>query len=281
MIASALRLLFAARRPHTSRSGTAGSRTVTTPAGREALRCGRGAPRPAGSVPRGRRELRGDGLIPVWVVPVGYAAPPGREPVTAPRRARAGIGAAMCLIYLLIPLSAHAQVYHWVDDQGTTHYSTGLESVPEPYRAQARSLPDPADRGQPEAVAPADEATRIPFTPGSPILVSAQINGLGPVTLILDTGADRTMVTPAALAQLGIPVPDGAIADLKGVTGSSRAPVVWVTSIAIGGAAAGPLWILAHDAALREADGLLGRDFLALFSVTIDVDSNVVTLRRP
>jgi hypothetical protein len=40
----------------------------------------------------------------------------------------------------------------------------------------------------------------------------------------------------------------------------------------------GPLAIVAHDAGLPQADGLLGRDFLSLFSVTIDARASVVTL---
>ena len=36
--------------------------------------------------------------------------------------------------------SAAAQVFHWVDDEGVVHYTTGLESVPERYRAAARPL---------------------------------------------------------------------------------------------------------------------------------------------
>jgi len=62
------------------------------------------------------------------------------------------------------------------------------------------------------------------------------------------------------------------------VTGDTRADVVWVELLEVGGARAGPLPIIAHDAALVEADGLLGRDFLSLFSVTIDVRASAVTL---
>jgi hypothetical protein len=36
--------------------------------------------------------------------------------------------------------------------------------------------------------------------------------------------------------------------------------------------------IIAHDADLKGADGLLGRDFLANFNVTIDSKERVVTL---
>jgi len=39
-----------------------------------------------------------------------------------------------------------------------------------------------------------------------------------------------------------------------------------------------PLIIIAHDADLKQADGLLGRDFLDQFKVTIDSNERVVTL---
>jgi len=201
--------------------------------------------------------------------------------LTPLRRGRTGAWAAALLICASLPQGVGAQVYHWVDDQGTIHYSTGLESVPERYRPEARALPVPAIRAESEAVASASAITTIQFTPGAPILVSAKINGAGPVTLILDTGADRTMVAPAALGRLGVAIPDTLEATLRGVTGSSRAPVVWVSSLEVGNAAAGPLPIVAHDADLRQADGLLGRDFLALFTVTIDANAGVVTVRRP
>ncbi|MEK6530749.1 MAG: DUF4124 domain-containing protein, partial [candidate division NC10 bacterium] len=106
------------------------------------------------------------------------------------------------LLIALVPGRAQAQMYQWEDEQGTVHYTNELQNVPEPFRSRARFVP--ASPMAPPAVAPAQGITRLPFTPGSPILVNARINGAGPVTLILDTGADRTMLTPMALWRLGI-----------------------------------------------------------------------------
>jgi len=175
---------------------------------------------------------------------------------------------------------ARAQVYHWVDDQAVIHYTTGIESVPERYRDSARVMASsPVDSPTPESPAPGRTgATVIPFVAGRPIVVAARINGVGPVMLVLDTGADRTMVAPAALARVGIPTPGLYQAEIRGVTGATRADVVSVDSLEVGNARAGPLTIVAHDADLPEADGLLGRDFLSLFSVAIDARASVVTL---
>jgi predicted aspartyl protease len=175
---------------------------------------------------------------------------------------------------------ADAQVYHWVDDQGVVHYTTGIESVPERYRDAARALASsPVDAATPEVPARGQTGSAtIPFVAGQPIIVAAQINGAGPVTLVLDTGADRTMVAPAALLRIGIAASGTTRAEVRGVTGTTQADIVWVDSLEVGGARAGPLAIVAHDAELTEADGLLGRDFLSLFSVAIDSRASVVTL---
>ena len=180
------------------------------------------------------------------------------------------------LLIALLPGWAWAQMYLWEDEQGTVHYTNELQSVPEPFRSRARFVP--ASPMAPPAVAPAQGITRIPFTPGSPILVNARINGGGPVTLILDTGADRTLLTPMALWRLGISTDNAPPAEIKGATGTARAALVQVLSVEVGEARAGPLLIIAHDADLKQAEGLLGRDFLERFTVTIDAKERVVTL---
>lgn len=174
-----------------------------------------------------------------------------------------------------------ADIYYWVDDQGIQYYTTRLESIPEPYRSKAQFLPLPTSPPAPPELerSPSPKGlTKIPFTPGLPVLVSAKINGAGPVTLILDTGSDRTLVTPEALQRLGISTENGPRGILKGVTGTSYVDAVWVNSVEVDEARVGPLLIIAHDADLKAADGLLGRDFLAHFNVTIDSKERVVTL---
>ena len=188
---------------------------------------------------------------------------------------------AFFLIFMLLPARALGDIYYWVDDQGTQHYNTRLESIPESYRSKAIPRSLPTSPPVPPEITPRSSptgSTKISFAPGSPVLVSAKINGSGPITLILDTGADRTMVAPSALLRLGISFENALRGVVRGVTGASYAEAVWVNSVEIEEAKVGPLLIIAHDADLKGADGLLGRDFLANFNVTIDSKEQVVTL---
>jgi hypothetical protein len=182
---------------------------------------------------------------------------------------------------VLLPGLALTDIYYWVDDQGTQYYTTRPEGIPEPYRSKALPLSLPTSPPVPPELTPSPSQkglTKIPFTPGSPVLVSAKINGAGPITLILDTGSERTLVAPSALWKLGISTENAPRGILKGVTGMSYVDAVWVNSLEVDEAKVGPLLIIAHDAELKEADGLLGRDFLANFNVTIDSKERVVTL---
>jgi hypothetical protein len=185
------------------------------------------------------------------------------------------------LVFMLLPTLALGDIYYWMDDQGTQRYTTRLESIPEPYRSKATPLPLPTSPPVPPEITPRSSpkgVTKISFTPGVPIVVSAKINGSGPIMLILDTGADRTMVAPSALSRLGISFENVLRGVVRGVTGASYVEAVWVNSVEIEEAKVGPLLIIAHDADLRGADGLLGRDFLANFNVTIDSKERIVTL---
>jgi hypothetical protein len=189
------------------------------------------------------------------------------------------IGRAVLLgVILLVPSPGSTQVYRW-EDQDALHFTNTYERVPAPHRPQVGPpLPVAPEAVAPPPTPPLSGVTKIPYSPGSPILVTASIGGAGSVTLILDTGADRTMVSPEALGRLGIFYADGTRAEIKGVTGTSQGSMVEVNSIEVGQAKVGPLRILAHDADLKKADGLLGRDFLEHFTVTIDSKEQQVTL---
>jgi hypothetical protein len=192
-----------------------------------------------------------------------------------------GLKTVFIFICILLPGLAFADIYYWIDPQGTQYYTTRPESIPEPYRSKALLLSLPTSPPAPpemERSLPQKVPIQISFTPGSPVLVSARINGAGPITLILDTGSERTLVAPSVLRKLGISTEHTPRGIIKGVTGISYADAVWVHSVEVGEAKAGPFLIIAHDADLKEADGLLGRDFLSNFNVTINSKERVVTL---
>jgi Aspartyl protease/Domain of unknown function (DUF4124) len=192
---------------------------------------------------------------------------------------RLRLPAVALLVLFLVATSAHAQLYRWTDENGETHFG---QSVPERYRKGARSVgtvdPPPAPSGPTEATVN-EGVTRIAFAPGHPIMVMARINGRGLVQLLLDTGADRTTISPTALMGLGVTYRDAPKIEIRGVTGTSSAYIVTLESLQVGGARVGPLRVASHDAQLgRGAQGLLGRDFLNYFRVSIDSARGIVEL---
>lgn len=183
----------------------------------------------------------------------------------------------------LWPATAWAQMYRWTDEQGGTHYTQGIDSVPERFRSKAQLLVYP-ERAAAPAESPsaaggeATRVTRIPFTPGKPIMVSAKINGEGSAKLMLDTGASVTVINPRVLAGMGVGSREALRGSVKGATGTADVLFVPVQSIEVGGARSGPLRVAAHDVELGQGDGLLGRDFLDQFKVSIDSTAGVVTI---
>ncbi|HET8578337.1 MAG TPA: aspartyl protease family protein [Methylomirabilota bacterium] len=185
------------------------------------------------------------------------------------------------------PRSASAQMYRWTDDSGETHFTEGLESVPPRFRPRAVLMGDTA---QPASAPPAVQPTtkglkapaggaRIEFTPGKKIVVEARINGRGSARLILDTGADGTLINPVVLNALGVSYRNARPGRGRGIGGTVHAYFVRVETIEIGEARFGPLMVMSHDIGWGvEYDGLLGRDFLNNFAVSIDSGAGVVIL---
>jgi hypothetical protein len=185
-----------------------------------------------------------------------------------------------------------AQIYRWTDERGEVRYSQGINSIPPQFRGGAVMMSTPSQPAAPAPAAteppaassaPAGSApaggARIPFTPGQPIMVNARINGGGSTQLLLDTGAQGTVISPTALAALGISYRNAVRGSIKGVTGNADVLAVRIESIEVEGARFGPLLVVSHDAGLGSGrDGLLGRDFLDNFIVTIDSAARVVTL---
>jgi Aspartyl protease len=106
---------------------------------------------------------------------------------------------------------------------------------------------------------------------------------------ILDTGAQRSLVTPAAVKRLDLALDEWVATTLRGVGGVERHRNALPRSIAIGGAALVRRTV-SRDTSLTvgslpgdeisglRIDGLLGRDFLSLFDLSLDMPALTLTL---
>jgi Aspartyl protease len=137
-----------------------------------------------------------------------------------------------------------------------------------------QNLLDQEKRGLPKA------GGVIHYTPGHPIIAVVKLNGgRSTARLILDTGADGSMVKPALLASAGVNlVRPAARGDASGITGKVK-----VSYFTVDFEVAGHRARVTHVAAFNRydddfADGLLGRDFLDRFKVVMDPAAGTVTL---
>jgi predicted aspartyl protease len=191
---------------------------------------------------------------------------------------------------MLAPSPAAAEIFKYTDASGNSHYVEGLDSVPQEYRSRAvplglrnappGSTPEPATaaRSGPAGPSAPKGGAIIRYTPGQQIMVDVRINGSTSAKLLLDTGADGTMINPRVLAAAGASLtrPVGS-SRITGVAGSDTVTVVVIDSLEVGEARVGRMRVASYDVA-GAGDGLLGRDFLDRFTINIDSTNGVVTL---
>jgi predicted aspartyl protease len=124
----------------------------------------------------------------------------------------------------------------------------------------------------------------LPLLARSPILVAAEING-SPVTMIVDTGAQWTTVTPETVKRLQLP-PDRWNGGLhRGVGSFSNSVNAIVQSFRLGGMTLDNRSLSVAPLALSITHsppfaGLLGADFLYRFDLDIDLPHRRLTLYR-
>jgi hypothetical protein len=187
---------------------------------------------------------------------------------------RTGLAALATIITVASP--ALAQLYRWTDASGTVYYTTELATIPPAYRDGARDIgaPTPGPVVAPPPAAPVGIV--IPYT-GGPLVVEAWLNGV-PLRLVLDTGADRTLISPAAMARAGLSITGTTQVHIRGVTGDAVATLVSVPRLDVAGTRVGPVDVVVHALPGQGADGLLGRDVLDAFTLTVDAAAQRATL---
>jgi len=119
------------------------------------------------------------------------------------------------------------------------------------------------------------------------LLVPITVNGVG-ATFVLDTGAERSMVTPDAVQRLNLTLDQWVGTTMRGVGGVVEHQNANPRSLILGGVALQRRTIT-HDTSLTVGelpqsragtpfDGLLGRDFLSVFDLQFDMAAHRLTL---
>jgi predicted aspartyl protease len=92
------------------------------------------------------------------------------------------------------------------------------------------------------------------------IIVPVMVNGQGPFSFVLDTGANATALTPHLALRLGLPVDETLMMMMNGVTGSALFPTAPVNRVEAGAAVLTAQRLVVADASTVGADGVLGVD---------------------
>jgi hypothetical protein len=132
------------------------------------------------------------------------------------------------------------------------------------------------------------ERAEVPFTLTSGrLLVPLTVNGIT-ANFVLDTGAERSLVTPDAVQRLGLVLDQWVGTTMHGVGGIAEHQNADTRSLMLGGVAL-QRHTITHDTSLtvgplpqtgvgEPLDGLLGRDFLSVFDLQFDIAAHRLTV---
>jgi predicted aspartyl protease len=154
----------------------------------------------------------------------------------------------------------------------TLGLAAGVVSAPIAAWADPEAAPQPAAEPVPDAVlaASVDLSDRMTV----PVLV----NGRGPFPFVIDTGANRSVVSDALAAQLGLPA-SGSL-QIRAAAGLARADSVRVASLAVGYRRLSNLQAPVFQAINLGALGMLGIDAVADQRLVMDFRKKQMTLTQ-
>jgi len=105
------------------------------------------------------------------------------------------------------------------------------------------------------------------------------INGRGPHSFLVDTGAERTLIAAEVAAQLALP--RGRRVLVEGIIRDEPAVLVQIASLRMGSLVCPPLEVPVLPHKLLEADGYLGLDVLDKHRVVLDFRAGTLSVMRP
>jgi clan AA aspartic protease (TIGR02281 family) len=201
---------------------------------------------------------------------------------------RQGLLAVILLIVFGLP--AYAQMYKWLDEKGTVHFTDDVLKIPEKYRSNAESRKTPKEAPAPQR-AEKPPSISVPQKPselagfeiplkvrGAVAVTEVILNGREKSDCIVDTGASFTNISWTNAKNLGITIDDDT--PFIPVTTASNvilSPLVVLKSVSVGKAEVKDVDVLINDLP-GSVGGLLGNSFLHRFKVVLEPLNGKMTL---
>jgi len=192
------------------------------------------------------------------------------------------------LLTILAP-SSYAEMYKWVDEKGTVHFTDDPSNIPEKYRQDAESrkpskeisAPQPQEKPKPSLPQKVSEPEGIIvdlFRKGELLFAEVILNSRVRRYFIVDTGSSFTLINRVTANELGIRDDENTpYIRAASVSGIISVPLVTLGSVRVGDAEVENVETVIFPMA-ASGDGLLGNSFLNKFKVVIDSNNGKITL---
>jgi clan AA aspartic protease (TIGR02281 family) len=193
-------------------------------------------------------------------------------------------------ILIAFALPASAEMYKWVDETGTVHFTDDISSIPEKYRENVEERKTP--KGTPDQEVREKSAPAPSQKPSEPQgfevdlvrrnelwLAEVILNDRLKRYLVVDTGASFTLISRQVADELGIIISENSPSiPASTVSGFILTPLVTLSSIRVGKAEIKDVDVAVYTMP-SGGDGLLGNSFLNQFGVVIDSVNGKMILR--
>ena len=169
------------------------------------------------------------------------------------------------------------KLYKWIDDDGKIHFTDEISNIPAEYLDQVEAGSRQRTSGTPSQPTPAPSSESTPaderfisslYAVGNRMFVDVVLNGRVEAKLLVDTGAEVTMISSELAKRLSLNPNNTWFTRIGGIGGSALAFLSKVRSIAVGDATVSDVDVFVYDTGM---DGILGMTFLGEFEFNINV----------